>query len=35
VKLLTNLGSVSFGVVGIEIAIADLEGWLQNQAVDS
>ena len=26
VKLLRNVGSVSFGVIGIEIAIADLEG---------
>ncbi|MBN3928008.1 hypothetical protein [Nostoc sp. NMS4] len=28
VKLLRNFRSVSFGVVGIEIAIADLKGWL-------
>ncbi|MDZ7967951.1 MAG: hypothetical protein RM368_23835 [Nostoc sp. DedSLP03] len=35
VKLLRNVGSVSFGVLGIEIAIADLEGWLQSQSVHS
>ncbi|MFN6562039.1 MAG: hypothetical protein RMY28_019920 [Nostoc sp. ChiSLP01] len=29
--MLRNVGSLSFGVAGIEIAIADLEGWLQGQ----